>query len=187
MFAEVVARAKRRECKIITSALTLVECLESKLPVGMDRLFKDMLKRVNRLSMDIKVAELAHDIRDYYTVRANEFSGKKLTTPDAIHLAAAILYRADEFHTFDDGQERFEIHRPYPAIGQCRRTQTHNMQASRKKSRPRSAKAGSALTDAERHKRFIEMAREVGASDDPKAFDSAFKRVVGKPKPRKGG
>jgi hypothetical protein len=38
------------------------------------------------------------------------------------------------------------------------------------------------LTDAERHKRFVEMAREVGASDDPKAFDRAFKRVVGKPK-----
>jgi hypothetical protein len=28
------------------------------------------------------------------------------------------------------------------------------------------------------------MAREVGASDDPKAFDQAFKRVVDKPKKR---
>jgi hypothetical protein len=34
------------------------------------------------------------------------------------------------------------------------------------------------LTDAERHKRFLEMARQVGASDDPKAFDKAFKKVV---------
>jgi hypothetical protein len=34
------------------------------------------------------------------------------------------------------------------------------------------------LTDAERHKRFVEMAREVGASDDPKDFESAFKKVV---------
>ena len=33
------------------------------------------------------------------------------------------------------------------------------------------------LTDAERHKRFVEMAREVGASDDPKDFEAAFKRV----------
>lgn len=100
---EVIARAKRRECKIITSALTLVECLESKLPVGMERLFKDMLKRVNRISMDIKVAELAHDIRDYHAARGHEHGGKKLQTPDAIHLATAILYRADEFHTFDGG------------------------------------------------------------------------------------
>lgn len=34
------------------------------------------------------------------------------------------------------------------------------------------------LTDAERHKRFVEMAREVGASDDPKDFESAFKKVT---------
>jgi hypothetical protein len=41
------------------------------------------------------------------------------------------------------------------------------------------------LTDADRHKRFVEMAREVEASDDPKAFDKAFKKVTAKPKSRK--
>jgi hypothetical protein len=34
------------------------------------------------------------------------------------------------------------------------------------------------LSDAERHKRFLEMARKVGASEDPKDFDEAFKKVV---------
>jgi hypothetical protein len=34
------------------------------------------------------------------------------------------------------------------------------------------------LTDAERHKRFVDMAKQVGASDDPKDFDKAFKKVV---------
>jgi hypothetical protein len=34
------------------------------------------------------------------------------------------------------------------------------------------------LTDAERHKRFVAMAREVGASDDPQDFDKAFKKVA---------
>ena len=34
------------------------------------------------------------------------------------------------------------------------------------------------LTDAERHKRFVAMAREVGASDDPKDFERAFRRIV---------
>jgi hypothetical protein len=34
------------------------------------------------------------------------------------------------------------------------------------------------LTDADRHKRFLEMAKEVGASDDPKAFKTAFKKVT---------
>lgn len=41
------------------------------------------------------------------------------------------------------------------------------------------------LTDAERHKRFVAMAREVEASDDPRAFDKAFKRIIGAPKDRK--
>ena len=34
------------------------------------------------------------------------------------------------------------------------------------------------LTDAERHKRFVAMAREVAADERPEAFDRAFKRVV---------
>jgi hypothetical protein len=35
------------------------------------------------------------------------------------------------------------------------------------------------LTDAERHKRFVEMAEKVMASHDPKAFDKAFKKIAG--------
>jgi hypothetical protein len=38
------------------------------------------------------------------------------------------------------------------------------------------------LTDAERHKRFLDVAREVEASDDPKDFDKAFDKVVAPPK-----
>ncbi len=49
------------------------------------------------------------------------------------------------------------------------------MTAKRKKNPP--------LTDAERHKRFVDMAREVGASDKPKDFDEAFRKVV-KAKPK---
>lgn len=38
------------------------------------------------------------------------------------------------------------------------------------------------LTDAERHQRFVAMARGVEASEDPKAFDRAFGGVTGRPK-----
>jgi hypothetical protein len=38
------------------------------------------------------------------------------------------------------------------------------------------------LTDAERHERFKDMAREVEASDKPEAFDKAFAKVT-KPDP----
>ena len=34
------------------------------------------------------------------------------------------------------------------------------------------------LTDKERHERFVEMAREVEAAEDPKAFDKAFEKVA---------
>ena len=104
---EVIDKHKRRQVKIITSTLTTVETLQCKLPVGLDNLFHGLLKRVTRLGMDSKVASLAHDIRDRYAKRASEFDGKTLSTPDAIHLATAILYRATEFHTFDrDGSAK---------------------------------------------------------------------------------
>ena len=41
----------------------------------------------------------------------------------------------------------------------------------------------SKLTDAERFKRFHDMAREVEASDDPKDFDKAFDKVVNPKRP----
>lgn len=40
------------------------------------------------------------------------------------------------------------------------------------------------LTDAERHKRFKDMAREVAADEAPDAFDRAFANVVAPPKPK---
>ncbi len=49
---------------------------------------------------------------------------------------------------------------------------------------PRKTARKPKLTDAERFKRFVDMAREVGASDDPKAFDKAFQKVA-KPKKAK--
>jgi hypothetical protein len=46
------------------------------------------------------------------------------------------------------------------------------------------AKAKRKLTDAERHARFVETAREVQADESPKAFDEAFRKVtVPKPTP----
>jgi len=41
------------------------------------------------------------------------------------------------------------------------------------------------LTDAERHRRFVEMAREVEASESSTAFDKAFKRVARAKVPKK--
>ena len=43
--------------------------------------------------------------------------------------------------------------------------------AEKKKVKPK-------LTDAERHKRFVETAKEVGASEDQKDFEKAFEKVT---------
>ena len=43
---------------------------------------------------------------------------------------------------------------------------------------PTKSKPKPKLTDAEPHKRFVDMASKVGASNDPKDFDKAFKKVV---------
>jgi hypothetical protein len=37
------------------------------------------------------------------------------------------------------------------------------------------------LTDAERHKRFVETAKKVDASDKLDDFDQAFKKITGNP------
>ncbi|MBJ7535644.1 hypothetical protein JDN40_16165 [Rhodomicrobium vannielii ATCC 17100] len=34
------------------------------------------------------------------------------------------------------------------------------------------------LTDAERHKRFVDVAHDVEASDNPEEFEEVFKKVV---------
>jgi hypothetical protein len=39
----------------------------------------------------------------------------------------------------------------------------------------------SKLTDAERHKRFVNMAHEVEADESPESFDRAFENVVTSP------
>lgn len=95
---EIVSRFKRRDAAIVTSALTLAEVLPSKFPAGVFNLFDDLLKRAafRVISVDRKIAKLAGDLRVHY-----EKDGKKLRTPDSIHLATAIINGVAELHTFD--------------------------------------------------------------------------------------
>jgi len=45
---------------------------------------------------------------------------------------------------------------------------------------PRKPAPAPNITDAERHKRFVDMAKEVEASEDPKDFEKAFESVANK-------
>jgi predicted nucleic acid-binding protein len=99
---ELVARHKRRDVRIMTSVVTQVEVLQSKMPAGVGNIFKDFMRRISKIGVDTKIAGMAHDIRDYYAARADQHEGRILSTPDALHIATAIMFRADEFHTFDE-------------------------------------------------------------------------------------
>ena len=99
---EVIELSKKRDALIMTSVLTSVEVLSARIPAGMDTLFQQLMRRVHRVGIDVKIVALAHDIRNHYT----KIGGKTVSTPDAIHLATAIMYRATEFHTFDSDGSR---------------------------------------------------------------------------------
>jgi predicted nucleic acid-binding protein len=102
--ADVLEKFKRRELDLMTSALTITEISVAKVSVGTYTLLDDVMQRSNfsKISVDIRVAKLARDIRDYYLLRPTEHGGKTLGVPDSIHVASAILYRATEMHTFDE-------------------------------------------------------------------------------------
>ena len=103
---DVVSKIEKGTVKLITSAITIAEMLECDMPPGATDLFKSLLQRrmMVTISVDIKVAGLASNLRSYY--KKSKEHEKTLCTPDALHLATAILYKADEFHTFDGSNKK---------------------------------------------------------------------------------
>lgn len=108
---EYIERLKRREISIMTSVITFTEVYRAKLPVGTDSLFEDLFKRTNvgKIGVDVRIARLARDLRDYYAADPAKYGAKTLSGPDSIHLATAVLYRAKEFHTFDERPNRTSL------------------------------------------------------------------------------
>ncbi len=76
----VVARWNKGEVRIITSTIMLTEVTPAQIPEPALSVFDKALRR-----RTLKVVGVA--------------------TPDALHLATAIIHEADEFHTFDGGDD----------------------------------------------------------------------------------
>jgi predicted nucleic acid-binding protein len=89
---------------IITSTITFVEVLSSTLSGEKERQFRQSFRHQDHISYDVDppIAMKARDIRVKFL---NHPSKRKLSTPDAIHLATAMIYKADEFWTLDDGKK----------------------------------------------------------------------------------
>ena len=96
-------RAEAGDALIVTSSITFVEILRSKIGDDVHSRFMRWAKRYVRTYMvDRSVIRRAHDLRDYFA--REKTAGRRkgmLATADAIQLATAVVARCSEFHTFD--------------------------------------------------------------------------------------
>lgn len=105
---EYIVQIENRKLGLVTSTLIEMEVLGSTLAEDVKKALERFLKRsnVHVVSPGPRIMQLGGELRDHYkrekdAGRAN----RMLSTPDAIHLATAIQYHVDEFHTFDGGSK----------------------------------------------------------------------------------
>ncbi len=96
---EVVREVESGRADLFTSAFTKTEVLEGKMTDAQRALFNKLFQRRNVVQVDVttRVLDLSTEIRNW---------NPKISSGDAIHLATAILYEADEFHTTDGGGKK---------------------------------------------------------------------------------
>jgi len=101
---EIVREIDSKKAILITSAISLTEVLEGDLTDEQRRRYELSLKRPTTViqNLDRRVSEVAGEVRSYYRQK-----GIKLKSPDAVHLATALMLKVDELHTFDQGLLRF--------------------------------------------------------------------------------
>ena len=96
----VVEAVESETYRLAVSTLLYAEVLESAMPASaIDQFEKLMQNRamISIVAVDIRVARKAQMIRDKLRKK-----GESVTTPDAVHIATAIVSGAKFFHTFDD-------------------------------------------------------------------------------------
>lgn len=124
---EVVASVEAQEAIILTSAATHLEVLPQKMTAKDADAERDYLslfdaEKFFEYQITTNVILLAREIRDYYykpeipAVPKSKGSPAQARQPakmmdlgDCIHLATAIIERADEFHTRDDSTKKGKI------------------------------------------------------------------------------
>ena len=100
---------------ILTSTITHLEVLPEKLlNKGADKdSFTSLFagKEISTIDIDVNILMLAKEIRDFYYLPAlDENRDKKMMDlGDAIHLATAIIYEVDEFHTRDKNNKGLKV------------------------------------------------------------------------------
>ncbi len=97
----IVSEVRSGKAIIVTSVMTTTEIFEGNLTEERKKQFKLLMGRrdVTQVHVDHNISDLARELREYFQRKKK----KKLSTPDATHLATAAIYKVDEFHTFDEG------------------------------------------------------------------------------------
>jgi predicted nucleic acid-binding protein len=89
---------------IITSVITFIEVLSASLSEEDERRFRRSFRHQDHIAYDVDVP-IAMKARDFRGNLRSQSPKKIISTPDAIHLATAAIYKADEVWTFDDGKK----------------------------------------------------------------------------------
>jgi predicted nucleic acid-binding protein len=111
---EQVDSFEKGEIVLTTSVVTLTEMLDlkNKLSAAVQRKFQAFFYRRDliRVGVDIRVAELARDLRDHYFLENQKDGLPTIGLGDAIHLASALHIKADRFITFDGRDSKKPTH-----------------------------------------------------------------------------
>jgi predicted nucleic acid-binding protein len=105
-------QSERGGVVVVTSAITITEVLSHKLEAKAEKKFSQIIQSGVHQCEDVTppIASKARQYRDYYHANPVKLPGgtgsrSDLTTPDAIHLATAIILSCEQFLTFDGVSE----------------------------------------------------------------------------------
>jgi len=101
---DVVEEVEIGRAVLFTSSLTRGEIYQGRLSQQQRDMFAALMRRrnVREINADSRIMDRASSIREHHD---NPIEKRKISTPDATHLATAILYEADEFQTMDGLQK----------------------------------------------------------------------------------
>lgn len=113
---EILEAADKDEAIIITSVITHLEVLPSKLEDKNAADEHDYLalfdaKKFSEIELTANILLRAREIRDHYYKAPDEtgHGGKMMDLGDCIHLATATIHKAAEFHTRDNDKKGSKI------------------------------------------------------------------------------